>query len=186
MRKLQRDEVVDYATWADEVRASVMNDVMATKAARRVHIAPFLTFLFENALTIRWQVQEMMRVERIVKEAAIQHEIDTYNGLLGDAGELGVTLLIEIPDKAERDRLLPQWHGLLEGLYTELEDGSRVRPTFDPAQVGEERLSSVQYLRFDTGGKVPVAMGSEFPGHPGRSELTAETRAALAGDLAGV
>ena len=183
MRKLHRDEVVDYATWADEVRQSVASDVMAAKAARRVHIAPFLTFLFENALTVRWQVQEMMRVERIVKEAAIQHEIDTYNGLLGDAGELGVTLLIEIPDKAERDRLLPRWHGLLEVLYAEIDDGSRVRPSFDPAQVGQERLSSVQYLRFDTGGRVPVAIGSEFDAHPGRAELSAQTRAALAGDL---
>lgn len=184
MRKLRRDEIVDYATWAEDVKPSVADEVMEAKALRRLRIPPSFTFLIENALTIRWQVQEMMRVERIVKEAAIQHEIDTYNGLIGDSGEVGCTLLIEIPDRAERDEKLPSWLSLLDHLFAELEDGTRVKPRFDPMQVGEERLASVQYLRFDTKGQVPVALVSEFPAHPGRVELSEAQRAALAADLA--
>ena len=69
-----------------------------------IHVGQHLTFLFENTDTIRYQVQEMMRAERIVREADIQHELDTYNELLGGAGELGCCLLIEIDDRAEREK----------------------------------------------------------------------------------
>lgn len=184
MRKVRRDEIVDYVTWAEEARAIAHDRVMKVKHARRVHLLPHLTFLFENAETIRWQVQEMMRVERIVRESAIRHELDTYNGLLGDAGELGCTLLVEIPDPDLRDRLLREWLGLLSHLFVELEDGTRVAPTYDPMQVGADRLSSVQYLRFATDGRVPTALVSDFAGHPGRTDLSTETRTALTADLA--
>jgi len=185
MKKVERTEIVDYQTWAQEVRPSIESDVLAAKSLRRVRVEPYLTFLFENALTIRWQIQEMMRVERIVKESAIQHEIDTYNGLLGGPGELGVVLLIEIEDKARRDVKLAEWRDLLDHVYVELEDGRKVGPRFDPMQIGEERLTSVQYLTFPTEGQAPVAVGSTREGVAGRAELTVEQRAALAGDLAG-
>lgn len=184
MKKVDRNQIVDYQTWADDVRPAIEAELYEAKALRRVRIEPYLTFLFENALTVRWQIQEMMRVERIVKEQAIQHEIDTYNGLLGGPGELGVVLLIEIEDKELRDVKLAAWLDLLDHVYVELEDGRRVKPGFDPAQIGEERLSSVQYLRFGTGGAVPVAVGCDHPEATGRTDLGPQQRAALAADLA--
>lgn len=186
MRKVDRRDIVDYQTYSDEVRQTLRPQVLAAKRQRRIHVGDTLTFLFENRLTVRYQVQEMMRTERIVKDADIRHELETYNELLGDDGELGVTLLIEIDDPAVRDVKLTRWLGLNETLYLELDDGARVGPKWDPRQVGDTRLSSVQYLRFDTRGKAPVAVGCTFddPMVFARTALSDTQRAALADDLA--
>ena len=181
-RKVDRAEIIDFETY-EENRDVERRRIMRVKEPRRVHVGDHLTFLFENADTMRYQIQEMIRVERIVKEAAIRHEIDTYNGLLGGPGQLGCSLLIEIDDPAERKHKLTEWRGLPEALYLRLEDGTRVHAVYDAEQVGEDRLSAVQYLKFDTGGRVPVAVGSEFPGLTGETELSEAQRRALAADL---
>lgn len=182
MRGVKREDIVDYQTY-EEIRPAFRDQVMAAKNARRVHVGDALTFLFENRLTIRYQIQEMMRAEKIVREADIRHECDTYNALLGGPGEIGCTLLIEIGDPARRDVMLKEWRALPEHLYARLEDGRLVRPLFDPAQRGEDRLSSVQYLRFPVGGKVPVALGVDLPGLTAETPLTEAQRAAIARDL---
>jgi hypothetical protein len=182
MKPVQRDEIVDYQTYGD-LRPEFRKEAMAAKDARRVHIGDHLTLLFENRTTIRYQIQEMMRAEKIVKEKEIQHEIDTYNGLLGGDGELGCTLLIEIDDPARRDALLKEWFALPEHLYAKLPDGTKVRPTFDEKQRGRGRVSSVQYLKFPVGGRAPVALGVDLPGLAAESELSAGQRQALADDL---
>jgi hypothetical protein len=125
----------------------------------------------------------MVRAERMVKDADIRHEVETYNELLGGKGELGCTLLIEIEDPKLRDVLLRRWIDLLAHLYVKTEDGSRIRPRFDPRQV-DDRLSSVHYLKFDTGGRVPVAIGTDHPEVTAEAMLSGEQRAALAADLA--
>lgn len=182
MGRVSRDEIVDYMTYNDG-RAESRARVMKTKAMRRVHLGPHLTFLFENADTVRYQVQEMMRVERIVREVDIQHELDTYNDILGGPGELGATLLIEIDDPGLRDDLLVQWLDMPQHLYVAVEDGERVRATYDPRQVGDDRLSSVQYLKFNTGGRTPVAVGCDLPVHVHEATLSDEQRTALLEDL---
>lgn len=182
-KTVTRDEIVDYVTY-EERRAGVRESAMKAKDARRVHVGPYLTFLFENHETMRYQVQEMMRAERMVKEADILHEIETYNELLGREGELGATLLIEIDDPAARAGLLRDWKTLPEHLYVELPGGEKVCATFDRRQVGEDRLSSVQYLKFATSGQVPIAIGSDHPLLRATTRLSEEQRAALASDLA--
>jgi hypothetical protein len=156
---------------------------MAAKALRRVHIGEHLTLLFENHLTMRYQIQEMVRVERLVKEADIQHEIDTYNEVLGGDGEFGCTLLIEIDDPAIRNVKLKEWWALPERIYLLLEDGTRVPATFDERQRGDDRVSSVQYMKFNTGGRVPVAAGVDLPTLQAETKLTDEERKVLADDL---
>jgi hypothetical protein len=182
MRRVRREEIVDHVTYA-ETREAFRREVLAVKGPRRVHLGPDLTVLFENTLTVRYQVQEMMRAEHIVREADIRHEIDTYNELLGGPGELGATLLIEIDDPAVRAVKLAAWRGLPERVYLELPDGSRAYARFDPRQGGEERLSSVQYLVFDVRGRTPVAAGVDLPGVTHHVPLTPEQQAALAADL---
>lgn len=182
MARVERDEVLDYQTWSDR-REERLPEVLEAKALRRVHLGEHLTLLFENHTTILYQIQEMMRVERIVRERDIQHEIRTYNQLLGGLGELGATLLIEIDDPELRDRRLREWLDLPGKLYLELEDGRRVRGRLDEAQSDGERLSSVQYMRFDTGGDVPVALGCDHPTYREVVQLEERTRAALAADL---
>ena len=184
MGQIQRTEILDYMTYSER-RDTLRPVVLKEKAARRVHLGSYLTFLFENQATIRYQIQEMVLHERLVREADIEHEIETYGELLGGAGELGCTLLIEIDDPAGRDEKLRRWMGLNESLYLRLEDGGEAPAQWDPRQVGDDRLSSVQYLRFDTGGVAPVGIGCRFddPELALESALDERQRAALSADL---
>jgi len=179
---VQRDEIIDYQAY-NERRDEIRRDVMDIKQARRVHLGKYLTFLFETHDTVYYQIQEMMRAEQIVREADIQHEIETYNELLGGRGELGCTLLIEIDDPAQRPSLLRQWLELPKHLYAKTESGKKTYARFDERQVGEDRLSSVQYLKFDTGGEAPVAIGSDLPQLKEEALLSEAQRHALAQDL---
>ena len=178
------EELADFQTYA-ETRDTYRSQVIALKAPRRIHVGPVLTFLFENHETIRYQVQEMMLTERIVREADILHELKTYNELLGGTGELGCTLLIEIESPAERDDKLARWLDLPETLYAKLADGTKVRPTFDARQISDRRLSSVHYLKFDTKGQVPLALGCDRPDVALEAPLSEEQAKALAADLKG-
>jgi hypothetical protein len=184
MKPVRREEILDYETYSEQ-RAAIRASAMAAKEPRRIPLGAHLCFLFENHETIRYQILEMVRVERMVREADIRHEIDTYNELLGGEGELGVTLLVEIDDAADRARLLPRWLALPERVYVELEDGRRVRARIDERQRDERRLSAVQYLKFAVEGAAPVAVGVSYPEEElvERVELTAVQRAALAADL---
>jgi hypothetical protein len=180
---VQRSDILDYQTYGD-ARHEIRAEVLKTKAIRRIEVAGVLTFLFENHATIRYQILEMVRVERIVRESDIAHEIQTYNEILGGPGELGCTLLICIDDAAERDVKLRAWLGLPGNLYVKVEGGEKIRATWDPRQVGDDRLSSVQYLKFPIGARAPVAIGVDHPELTAETELSAEQRAALVADLA--
>ncbi len=182
MNPVQRGEIVDYQTY-EETRDAFRTRVLAEKARRRIHVGPCFTFLFENPLTVRYQIQEMMRAERIVRERDILHELETYNGLLGGDGELGATLLIEIEDAAERSARLQDWISLPGHVYAVLPGGSRVRAQFDEKQRDALRLSSVQYLKFPVDGHVPVSIGIDLPGIESETQLTLEQQSALAADL---
>lgn len=182
MKPVERNEVVDYVTYED-MRAEFRTEVMKVKATRRVHIGDYLTLLFENHVTVLYQIQEMIRAERIVRESDIRREIDTYNELLGKGGELGCTMLIEIEDPALRDQKLKQWWDLPNYVYMLLEDGTRIRAAFDERQRGGGRLSSVQYMKFDTRGQVPIAAGVDLPGLQVETSLTDGQREALRADI---
>ena len=184
MKKVERSELLDYQTYGER-REEIRARIMKLKEDRRIHLGNHLTFLFENADTIRYQIQEMMRAERIVKEDAILHELSTYNEILGDDGELGCCLLIEIDDPAERKERLREWMGLPEHLFLRAADGRTVRAAYDPRQVGDDRLSSVQYLKFAVGDGEPAALGCDLVGLEVEAELTGPQRRALTRDLRG-
>jgi hypothetical protein len=182
VKHVERAEIIDYVTYQD-TRDVFREEIFAIKSPRRIHIGEYLTLLFENHATVRYQIQEMIRAERLVREAEIQHEIDTYNEVLGGDGQFGCTLLIEIDDSVVRDVKLREWWQLPEKVYLLLEDGTRVWATFDERQRGEDRVSSVQYMKFDTGRRVPVAVGVDLPTLQAETKLTDEQRKALASDL---
>ena len=182
MKHVSRKEILDYVTYEDQ-RSEIREKIMKIKELRRINVGGILSFLFENIDTVRYQIQEMIRVERIVKETDILHEIKTYNELLGDSGELGCTLLIEIDDPDERDEKLTQWLELPKYLYLSLEDETRIMASFDERQIGDARLSSVQYIKFNTGGETPVAIGSDLPLFKAETTLTADQKKALSEDL---
>lgn len=179
--KVTRAEILrleEYDARRDAIRTAVLQE----KGRRRVVVGP-LTFLFENRDTVRYQVHEMLRAERLFRDAEVQHELDTFNELLGGPGELGCSLLIELTDPTERDVKLRAWLGLPRHLYARLPDGRRVRAAYDPRQVGDDRLSSVQYLKFPVGGVAPVAIGCDLEDLTVETELSPEQRDALAQDL---
>ena len=184
MKRVERSEVVDYVTY-EERRGAVRESAMKAKAARRIHVGPHLTFLFENHETIHYQVQEMMRAERMVKEAEIVHEMETYNELLGGPGEVGCSLLVELDDPAERAVKLTKWLALPKHLYVKRADGTKAYARYDERQVGDTRVSSVQYLKFEVGKQAPLAVGCDHPDPELKHETTlnADQRAALQADL---
>lgn len=184
MKTVQREDIVDYETFGEQ-RAAFQERVLQAKALRRIHVGEHLTFLFENALTVRWQIQEMLRVERIVREKDVRHEIDTYNELIGGEDELGATLLVEIDDAAERDRLLTAWLDLPDDLWLELDDGSRVPACVDERQRARGRLSAVQYLKFALRGRTPVAVVCDHEGARARTVLSRQQQDALVFDARG-
>ena len=182
MKRVTRQEILDYVTY-EEQRDKFRKKIMKIKELRRINVAGVLSFLFENTDTVRYQIQEMIRVERIVKETDILHEMNTYNELLGDSGQLGCTLLIEIDDPDERDEKLTQWFELPKHLYLSLEDETRIMASFDERQIGNVRLSSVQYIKFNTGGKTPIAIGSDLLFLKAETTLTNDQKKALSEDL---
>jgi hypothetical protein len=184
VKKVEASEILDNGTY-ETLREGLRREAMAAKRARRVHVGDHLTFLFETRETVRSQVQEMLRIEGRSSPEDVQHELDTYNELLGDDGELGCTLLVEIEDETERARKLREWLPLVDHLYALLPDGTRVPATYDARQIGEDRLSAVQYLKFRCGAEAPVALGVDMPeprlAH--ETALTGEQRGALQADL---
>jgi hypothetical protein len=184
MRLVERADIIDFVTYA-EARDAHRVDIMNHKRSRRIHIGPYITLLFENFTTMRYQIQEMVLHERLVKETNIAHEIQTYNELLGGNGEVGATLMIEIDDVEGRQERLRRWLSLNPTLYLKLEDGRKIAPTWDERQVGDDRLSAVQYIKFDTGGMTPIAAGCDFddPELFGETILTEAQRASLAADI---
>jgi hypothetical protein len=180
------------------IRDDWRKDVIAAKARRRVALGEWITLVFENRLTVLHQVQEMCRVERIVKPEAVQQELDVYNELLPEPGELAATLLIEITDvdrvKDELDKLI----GLTSGEHLWLEiDGRRVFARFLGGQSREDRIAAVQYVRFPVGsdaavraalesGPLPVILHVAHPHVRASALLPPATRSELARDLSPV
>jgi hypothetical protein len=182
MARVERSDILDFLTYGER-RDAIRASAMAAKALRRVHLGENLTFLFENVETIRYQVLEMVRVEQMVRESDIRHELDTYNAVLGEAGDLGCTLLIEIPDERLRADLLRRWRDLPDHIYMVFTDGSRAKARFDPAQMSEDKLSSVQFLQFPAGGRIPARVGVDLPGLSLETALDPSVQAALAADM---
>ena len=178
---VKRSEIFDYQTY-EENRLDTKSKIFEIKKHRRVHLGENLTFLFENHETIKYQIQEIMRVEKIVKESAILEELNTYNSFLGNSGELACVLLIEIEEESDRKPLLENWMGMEKCIYILDEVGNKIFAEHDPTQVGDRRLSAVQYLKFVIK-EPPIALGCTFDELAGETELTKDQRNALAGDL---
>ena len=147
MNSVELSEIKSIAEYEQE-RDAWRPAVMALKERRRIRLGDHLTFLFENRETVRYQVQEMMRVERIVKPHDIAHELATYNELIPAQGELSATLLIEYEAPSERDVKLRELLGLERHLWLEVKGAGRTQAIFDDRQIATDRISAVQYLKF--------------------------------------
>jgi hypothetical protein len=148
MNKVAPSEILDIAQY-EKARDEFRRRIIGLKKNRRLPVGPMVTFVFENHDTILFQIQEMMRAERIVDDDAIRREIDTYNQLLPDENELAATMLIELPDAARIRDEITKFHGVNTGEATYVRVGDERLPgVFDAGQSDDRRISAVQYVRF--------------------------------------
>lgn len=151
MKRITREQLLPYRQWED-VRPVLRPLFIFEKDRRRLAVGEHVTLLFENAQSVWYQVEEMLRVERISDPEPVQHELDTYNALVPGAGELSATLLIEYPEAAERDAALRRLAGFERHLWLRVGE-RRIQAEFDASQIGAEALSAVQFVRFAVGGR---------------------------------
>jgi hypothetical protein len=153
MEKVSLSEVLDLVAY-EKVRDAMRARVIERKRRRRVAVGDHLTFLFENRDTVLFQIQEMVRTERIVHEDKIREELDAYNALIPAAGELSATLFIEIPELArmsqdEVRRTVNRFQGLdREGVVWLVAGDQRAPARFEAGHSTEEKMAAVHYLRF--------------------------------------
>src|SRR5205809_534030 len=150
MPKLSRDSLLTLEAYA-KARKDFRSKVIAHKKNRTVHLGEHVTLLFEDELTIRYQVQEMLRVERIFEEESIQDEIDAYNPLIPDGRNLKATMLIEYEDIEERRAALARLKGIEDKTWVRVEGCPKVYAIADEdlERETDEKTSSVHFLRFE-------------------------------------
>lgn len=149
---IQRESLLSLEAYARE-RNAFRARVLEHKKNRSVALGGHLTLLFEDELTIRYQVQEMLRIERIFEEEGIRHELDAYNPLVPDGGNWKATMLIEYPDADERRRMLARLKGIERRVWVRAEGFEPVYAVADEdlERENEEKTSSVHFLRFELG-----------------------------------
>jgi len=130
-------------------REAFRSRIIELKRRRRISVGPLITLIFENLETLRFQVQEMLRVERITDPAKVQEELEVYNALLPASGELSATLLIEITDEARMKEWLDRFMGLDHGEKLSIvADGERIFGEFEGGRSHETKISAVHFVRF--------------------------------------
>ncbi|MGH9050142.1 MAG: DUF3501 family protein [Acidimicrobiia bacterium] len=193
MQKLSLADIKDTRAYERE-REEFRSRIIVMKKRRRVHLGDLLTLTFENTDTMRFQIQEMARVERMVTDEQIEHEVETYNQLIPDPGELSGTLFIEIDDKPKLYAWLPKLVGIQRAVSLRVGDAGAVaaEPLDEERLTREEATTTVHYLKFPlTSEEVgafrqgPVQVVVDHPNYQADVELTDEQRQELAGDLSG-
>jgi len=190
---ITRDSLLSLEAYARE-RGAFRARVMEHKKRRTVHLGSHLTLLFEDELTIRYQVQEMLRIERIFEDDGIQHELDAYNPLVPDGSNWKATLLLEYPEPEERKRMLGRLKGIERRVWVQVQGAARVAAIADEdlERENEEKTSSVHFLRFELTREMcerlragaGINVGVDHPEYRASSELPPEVRSALAADIA--
>jgi hypothetical protein len=193
MSKLTLDEIADlraYERGRDEFR----REVSALKKVRRVAIGPLVTVVFENRTTMLFQIQEMVRAEKMATDEQVQGELDIYNPLIPEAGELSLTLFVELQNEAELRTWLPKLVGIERSLELRIGDpATTIAAAVDPEHAAqltrEEVTASVHYVRLQLDeaeraafGRGPVTMALTHPAYSYAVDLSGETRASLLTD----
>jgi hypothetical protein len=150
MSKLQAKDLWSLERYARE-RPAFRTKVLEHKRDRKLAVGPSTMWCFEDRLTVQYQVQEMLRAERIFEPEGIQDELDAYNPLIPDGTNWKVTLLIEFPDEEERRRQLAALRGIEDRAWVQVEGHDRVYAIADEdmERENEEKTSSVHFLRFE-------------------------------------
>jgi hypothetical protein len=191
-RGLAAGDLMSLERYASE-RGAFRAEVLSHKRPRTVAVGPNMTWLFEDRLTIQYQVQEMLRIERIFEPGGIQEELDAYNPLIPDGGNWKATMMIEYPDPAVRAAALARLRGIEDRCYVDVAGCPRVAGIADEdlERANDEKTSAVHWLRFElpTAARdairrgVAVSAGVDHPGYLHAVQLSPTTVASLARDL---
>jgi len=194
MTRITRESLLTLEAYA-KARKDFRAKVIAHKKARTVHLGEHVTLLFEDELTVRYQIQEMLRIEKTFEEAGIADELDAYNPLVPDGSNFKATMLIEYEDVEERKRALARLRGIEARVYVQVEGCARVSAIADEdlPRENDEKTAAVHFLRFELTPEMVAALkygvglsiGVDHPAY--RVAVGAvgdETRKALVADLA--
>ncbi len=178
-----------YSKW----RKAHKGEVMAHRKLRTVHLGEHISVQFESEMTMRYQIQEMLRIEKIFEEEGIQDEIDAYAPLVPDGSNWKATMMIEYPDINERKRELARLIGVEDRMFVEVEGYERVYAIADEDldRENDEKTSAVHFVRFEltpamraaVKAGASVKVGCDHTHYPAHVTINAETLALLAGDL---
>jgi hypothetical protein len=190
---ISRDSLMTLEAYA-KARPALREAIIEHKKLRNVKLGNHVTLLFEDEMTLRYQVQEMLRIEKIFEEEGIQSELDAYNPLVPDGSNFKATMLIEYDNEAERKTALAKLIGIEDRLFIQVEGQARVYAIADEDLEREnaEKTSAVHFVRFELAqamkdalkGGAQMMLGCDHPNYPAHlEELPQETLAALLADL---
>jgi len=189
---IKREELLSLEAYARS-RNDFRAQVIAHKKLRTVHLGEHLTLQFEDALLIRYQIQEMLRIERIFEEEGIRGELDAYNPLVPDGGNWKASMFIEYPDADERRRMLGRLKGIEARVWVQVGEAARVRAVADEdlERENDEKTSAVHFLRFELEPAMraelrrgaALKIGVDHPEYQAAVSVSPEVRASLASDL---
>ncbi|HYA67038.1 MAG TPA: DUF3501 family protein [Burkholderiaceae bacterium] len=194
MNAISRSSLLTLEAYARQ-RNEIRSRVMAHKKNRTVHLGQHLTLIFEDDITIRYQIQEMLRLEKTFDEQGIRNELDAYNPLIPDGTNLKATMMLEYEDPNERARELARLIGIERRVYIEVAEGERCYAVADEdlPRENEDKTSSVHFLRFELtppaiadfrGGRA-VCIGVDHPHYRARIEpIGAKVQESLGKDFA--
>ncbi len=193
MSKIVRNSLLSLEEYAKQ-RPQIRTEAMRLKRIRSVYIGPNMTLQFENEATIRYQIQEMLRIEKTFEEAGIVDELDAYNPLIPDGSNLKCTQMIEFPDEDERKVRLSELVDIENRTYVQIQGYDRVYAIADEdlERANTEKTSSVHFSRFEFTAEIvkaikngaAIAMGSDHPNYNYRvDEIDPETQGSLIKDF---
>ena len=192
MDKLTREDLFSLEQYAEQ-RADFRARVLEHKKSRRIEIGPNLSLYFEDRLTIQYQVQEMLRIEKIFEAEGIEEELTVYNALIPDGGNLKCTAMLEFADEAVRRKRLAELVAIEHEVWVQVDGHDKIFAISneDLERSTEEKTSAVHFMRFELSTEMINALrsgarlsfGTDHAGYPYETDVSAETREALLKDL---
>ena len=192
MPQITRESLMSLEAYA-KARPQFRAKVMAHKKNRTVHLGENITLVFEDELTIRYQIQEMLRIEKTFEEAGIMDELEAYTPLVPDGSNWKATMMIEYPEENERRAMLAKLKGVENRVWVQVMDFARVYAIADEdlERENEEKTSSVHFLRFELTPEMiaaaksgdALAMGVDHPFYISEIIVPQNVRDSLMGDL---
>ena len=189
---LERQDLLTLEEYAEK-RSSIRQETIQVKKLREVHLGSHIRMIFENKQTVQYQIQEMLRIEKIFESSEIQDELDVYNALVPNGSNLKATMMIEYPDVAERVEALSRLIGVEKSIYFQVDGHDKVFPICneDLERETDVKTSAVHFMRFEfdqdmiadfvSGSDVKV--GSAHPNYDYETSLDSQSQEALSEDF---